>query len=226
MMVVDALGEVLPEAVGIAISPIPVVFVILMLVSARAKTNGPAFLVGWYVGLLVVTGIAYAVADAADASTSSTGSDGTHGVQIVLGAVLVVLAFRQLRNRPKPGEPEQTPRLFQAVDKVKAPAAFGLGALLSGVNPKNLLLGISAGIGIAQAGATGSSGVVAVALFAVLASVTVAAPVVIALVMGPKAERILGSWREWLMHNNATVMFVLFLVIGAKVLGQGLGLFG
>jgi hypothetical protein len=43
--------------------------------------------------------------------------------------------------------------------------------------------------------------------------------------MGARADRLLGSWREWLMHNNATVMFVLFLVIGVKVLGKGLGLF-
>jgi hypothetical protein len=224
-MVWSALGQVLPEAVGIALSPIPIVFVILMLVSARAKTNGPAFVVGWFLGVLVVAGLAYAVANQADAGTSSSGTDGANGVLIVLGVLLVVLAFRQLRNRPKPGETEPTPRLFQAVDKVKAPAALGLGALLSGVNPKNLLLGLAAGVGIARAGATGSSAVVTVVLFAVLASVTVAAPVVVAHAMGARGDQLLVSWREWLMHNNATVMFVLFLVIGVKVLGTGLGLF-
>ena len=40
----QAIGEVLPFAVGVAISPVPIIAVILVLFSARARVNGPAFL--------------------------------------------------------------------------------------------------------------------------------------------------------------------------------------
>jgi hypothetical protein len=44
------LAEVLPFAVGVAISPVPIIAVILMLFSSRATVNGPMFLIGWAVG--------------------------------------------------------------------------------------------------------------------------------------------------------------------------------
>ena len=47
----DVIGEILPSAVGVAISPVPIISVILMLFTAKAKTNGPASLVGWVIGL-------------------------------------------------------------------------------------------------------------------------------------------------------------------------------
>ena len=45
----DAIGGFLPYAVGVAISPVPIAGVLLMLVSKRARTNGPMFLLGWLV---------------------------------------------------------------------------------------------------------------------------------------------------------------------------------
>ena len=43
----EAIGQVLPMAVGVALSPIPIIAVVLMLVTPRAKVNGPMFIVGW-----------------------------------------------------------------------------------------------------------------------------------------------------------------------------------
>ena len=56
----QGIGEVLTFAVGVAISPVPIIAVILMLFSSRAKVNGPAFLVGWVVALGVVSSVVYA----------------------------------------------------------------------------------------------------------------------------------------------------------------------
>jgi len=51
----QAISEVLTFAVGVAISPMPIIAVILMLFSQRAKVNGPAFLLGWVLALAVVS---------------------------------------------------------------------------------------------------------------------------------------------------------------------------
>jgi hypothetical protein len=40
------ISEVLTFAIGVAISPVPIIAVILMLFSQRTKVNGPSFLVG------------------------------------------------------------------------------------------------------------------------------------------------------------------------------------
>ena len=47
----QGISEVLPFAIGIAISPVPIIAVILILFSTRARVNGPAFLLGWVVGI-------------------------------------------------------------------------------------------------------------------------------------------------------------------------------
>jgi hypothetical protein len=46
--------------------------------------------------------------------------------------------------------------------------------------------------------------------------------VVAYLILGDRAEGGLTSMREWLDANNHTVMTVLFIIIGAKVLGDGI----
>jgi hypothetical protein len=42
----QALGQLLPLAIGVALSPIPIIAVILVLFSARATSNGAASLLG------------------------------------------------------------------------------------------------------------------------------------------------------------------------------------
>ena len=61
-------------------------------------------------------------------------------------------------------------------------------------------------------------------VFVVIASLTVAAPVALNLILGSKAQHTLTEMKEWLIDNNATVMAVLFVVLGAKVLGDGISI--
>jgi Sap, sulfolipid-1-addressing protein len=46
----DAIGQVLSLGVGVALSPVPIIAVVLMLGTPRARTNGPAFVLGWVIG--------------------------------------------------------------------------------------------------------------------------------------------------------------------------------
>jgi hypothetical protein len=52
-MMGQAIGESLPLAVGIALSPIPIIAVVLMLTSHQARINGPVFVAGWLAGGLL-----------------------------------------------------------------------------------------------------------------------------------------------------------------------------
>jgi hypothetical protein len=115
------------------------------------------------------------------------------------------------------------PKWMAAIDSFTAGRALGISALLAGVNPKNLGLTLAAALTIAQAGLGGGQSAIALVVFVVIASVSVAAPVLYYLVAGESAAKTLDSWKAWLLANNATVMFVLFLVLGAKLVGTGLG---
>jgi hypothetical protein len=63
----------------------------------------------------------------------------------------------------------------------------------------------------------------ALLLFVCWGSLTIAAPVFYRVIAGKAADRRLHEWQNWLMHNNTTVMFVLLLLVGALLIGKGLG---
>jgi hypothetical protein len=209
-------------AVGVAISPVPIIAVILMLFSRRARVNGPMFLLGWLLALAVVSGVVYTLSDASNASTSNSASDTISWGKIVFGILFLLLAARNWRNRPEPGSDPEMPKWMKGIDSFAPAKAFGLGVLLAGVNPKNLLLTAGAAAGLAQLGLSTTDAVVSLAVFIVLGSLTIAGPVVYYLVGGARARAELDSMKGWLAVHNAAVMTVLFLVFGADLIAKGL----
>ena len=100
----EGIGEILTYAIGVAISPVPIIAVILMLFSARARVNGPMFLAGWVVALGVVSAVAYALADAGDAATDEhRRRHDLLGARSRSASSSSSLAARQWRGRPAPG---------------------------------------------------------------------------------------------------------------------------
>jgi hypothetical protein len=115
------------------------------------------------------------------------------------------------------------PKWMAGIDSFTAGKSLGLAALLSGVNPKNLALTLAAAMAISQAGLSGAQPWIVLLVFVVIASLTVAIPVLIFQVAGEKAESTLNDWKTWLTANNAGVMAVLFLVFGFVLIGKGIG---
>ncbi len=223
-MLGQTIGELLPLALVIALSPIPIIAVILILFSARARTNSWMFLAGWVVGVLGATVVVLVVANTQDLTEGSgQPTDSVSVIRLALGVGLLFLAFRQWQKRPKDGETPDLPRYLQAVDTLEPLPAFGL-ALLLAVNPKNLMMQIAAGLVISAASLSDEDTVAAVAAFTAIAVSTVVVTVVAYQVLGERTRPALDTVRAWLAANNSTVMAVLLLVIGVVVLGKGLGI--
>ena len=218
----QGIGEVLTFAIGVAISPVPIIAVILMLFSAKARVNGPVFLFGWALALAVVSGAAYALSDQGNASSSSGASDVISWGKIVFGVLFLLLAARNWRSRPAPGAEAEMPKWLAGVDSFTPGKAFGLAVLLAGVNPKNLLLAAAAGAELAQLGLSTTDAVVSLIVFVVVGSITILGPVVYYLVGGEHAKTQLDSVKGWLTVHNAAVMTVLFIVFGVDLIAKGI----
>lgn len=216
------IGEVLTFAIGVAISPVPIIAVILMLFSRRARVNGPVFLLGWVLALAVVSGVAYAIADQSSPSTSTSAADTISWGKIVLGVLFLLLALRQWRDRPAADTKPEMPKWMAGVDALSPGKALGLGLLLAGVNPKNLILTLGAAAGLAQLGLATSDAVVSLIAFVIVASITIAGPVVYYLLGGEHAKAKLDELKDWLTLHNAAVMAVLLLVFGVDLIAKGL----
>ncbi len=204
-----------------ALSPVPIIAVILILGTARARANGVAFAAGWVLGLVIVSVVILLVAGDADDPDSGT-SRAANWIVLVLGALFLVMALKQWRSRPRPSVAPTMPGWMQALDQFRPGKSLGLGAALSGANAKNLALTAAAATAIARAGLDGSETVIAVAIFVVIASVTVVGPVVFYLLAGDRAAGPLASINQFMSDHNAVIMMVVLLILGAKLIGNGL----
>jgi threonine/homoserine/homoserine lactone efflux protein len=161
---------------------------------------------------------------------ASGGSASKHGapadwvsvVKIVLGVLLLLLALRQWHGRPRGDAEPQLPGWMKMIDTFTALKAAGMGVLLSAVNPKNLLLIVGAAAAIAQTGTSTGDQAVALGVFVLLGTLGTGAPVAIYFLMGERAGDVLESLRGWMARENATIMTVICLIIGAKLIGDAI----
>ena len=218
----QAIGDMLPAAVGVAISPLPIVAVVLMLVTARGRSNGPAFLLGWLFGIGAVGTIVLVLASGASASEEGQPADWVSWLELVLGALLLLVALRQWRSKPSGAEEPATPKWMGALDSFTTPKAGGAGVVLSAVNPKNFLLIVAGTTAIAQTGISAGQQAVALIVFVVIASIGVGTPVVVYFALGERSREPLDRLKSWMAHNNAVIMAVLLLVIGVKLIGDAI----
>ena len=219
----EAIGHSLPLAIGVALSPLPIVAVVVLLTSSRARSLGPVFVLGWVLGLVVVGAIVLVVVGPSGAGSSDQRTRWASWVLIVLGVVLVVGAVRHVCGRARGGEEAPLPTWLEAIDRLKPAVVLGGGVVLGGVRPKNLLLVVAGAAAIAQTGIGGGQQAIAYAVFAVIATLGVAAPVVIYFAMGERSAELLGRLKGWMRRNNAVILAVVLLVIGVTLIGDGIG---
>lgn len=221
------IGEILPLALGIAVSPIPIIAAILMLLSPRAKGTSVGFLLGWVVGIVVAVTVFTLLAAVLPESDDDASNPTAGWIKIGLGVLLLLMAVKQWRGRPTGDHEPELPGWMKAIDTMTTAKGAGLGFLLSAVNPKNLLMAAGAGviIGGTAAGLETGEEAVAIAVFTVIAAASIAVPVIGYLVASAKMAGPLESMRHWLVRENAVVMAVLLLVIGVAMVGKGIGSF-
>ncbi|SDJ41879.1 Sap, sulfolipid-1-addressing protein [Frankineae bacterium MT45] len=217
-----AIGSMLGFAAGVAVSPLPIVAIILLLATPKGRVTGSLFALGWVVGLAALGGVVLALAGPADASTDGGPAKWTGWLELILGLLLLLFAVKQWRERPDAGAEPPTPSWMASLDTLTPVKSLGLGALLATVNPKNGTLTIAAAASIAATGAAAGAQLVAIAIFVVIGSVGVLAPLAVYLFAGQSAVTTLEGWRHWFIHNNAAIMAVLFLVIGLKLIGDAI----
>jgi threonine/homoserine/homoserine lactone efflux protein len=218
----DVVGQILSFAVGVAVSPVPIIAVVLMLTTDRGRVNGPAFVLGWIAGLALAGTAILLLAGQADASDGGEPATWVGVLKLMLGLGLLALAVKQWRGRPADSEAAELPNWMQKIDGFAPGRALALAVALAAINPKNLLLTVGAATTIAHAGLEAGEQAVALGVFILVASLGIGAPVAIYFALGEKSASLLGGLKDWMAHNNAAIMTVLLLVLGAKLLGDGI----
>ena len=216
----EVIGDVVPFAVGVALSPLPIIAVLLLLLAPVGARGGAAFLAA---RVLAFGALVAAFAWAADLVDDAAGSSTPAAVlRLLVGVGLVVGAVVKWHRRPRGDAEPKLPAWMRAIDGMGAGGAFRLGLVLTVANPKELAFAAGAGFTVGGAFLGAGEVLVAGAVFVVLACASVGIPVVAVLVGGERMSPVLAELGDWLRRNNAIVMALVLLVVGAMLVGSGL----
>lgn len=217
---IEALLKSFPMAIGIAFSAAPVLAVIMLLMTQKAKINAPIFLVGWLVGIQVVgTLIIFSPGIIANHGGMS---DNTGTAKIILGITLLLLLIPALIKKKIQGDIPRTPKIFNSFDNFGLFKIFFFGFTFSGLSLKNAVLVASGAAHIHTTNLVDYfETILAVFFFSIIASFTLILPIVIYFLMPTKMDVILLSWRNWLIQNHWNIVLTMLFAAGILLVGIG-----
>ncbi|MEU0612904.1 GAP family protein [Streptomyces albogriseolus] len=216
----EAIGQILSYGVAVALSAFPIIGVVLMLATPRARTNGPALLLGWSLGLALVGTIVLLVSGGVGPSDQGQPADWVSALDLTLGVLLLWVAVKEWRGRPRDGKEVPLPKWMRTVDSFTPVKALALGTAMSALNPKNLLLSIAAASAIARTDTSAGAQAVALAVYVVLGALGPGTPVVLYFALRERSKHILDELKLWMEQHNTAIMAVICLLFAAKLVGN------
>jgi Sap, sulfolipid-1-addressing protein len=206
-------------ALGAMLSPTTLSFSVLALVLGdRPLRTGAWFYVGALGATLAVGVVAAFVLGDAAASNSSTPKTWVAIVDVIAGALVLVVVVRLLR---RPADPEKAAGMIAKMSVVASSPAIaivGAGAMLA--NPGGFIpLALK---GISETDPSATQYVIEWVLFSLVALLPLAAALVMLVFAHDRTVRILGAAREWLERHARTIAAALLVFLAAALLRNGI----
>jgi len=223
-MVRQVIGDILPFAVIVMVSPFNIVAAILLLFSKRPALDATCYLAGFVVGVAVVVGGLTAIAGAIQLDPGSDRSRGASALAVAVGVGLLVAAVHKFRSRPGPDDTPALPGWMDGIASFGPGKSLGIGAGIGIANPKNIAVAIGTAVAVSSAGLSSGQQVLVLVVYLVLASLGVATPIIAMLVLGDRSGPVLEGWRSWLIQNNTAMLAVIYLFLGVYMIGKNLGI--
>jgi hypothetical protein len=207
-----------PALVG-ALSPVSVVVALVLLIhNDRPQSSGIAYLLGRLIALAALTTGFMQVPRLFD-NLIGPAPPWTDWVVMVIGAVLTVVGawlwWQRTQVTDSPGWESRVSQITPVMS-----AAIGLFPPLA--NPKVLAASAAAGAAIATVHLNAIGAAAAVVYYAALANATVAAPVLIYLIVGPRIDPQLERIRRWIQNHHRSITALVLIIIGGAVMLYGL----
>ena len=204
------MSDAFAYSAGVAVSPLPVVLVLVLLSGVRPRRSTLFYVLGLAAGTAAATCAIVAAVQSLDVTETP---DAVEGVQVGVGVALVAIAVGLLLGRSRL---RRRPLLDRAAELPPRRAAIA-GFVLPLVNPKNLSLTLAAVIEVVSVGRPlgGTAMIVAVSLSLVAAIGSLG-------LLVPRTARSLGPLRVRLARWEVEIATVICFLLAAKLLHDGL----
>ena len=212
------LTELIPLGLVIAISPLSIIPGILVLHTPRPRPTSLAFLIGWVLGIAVITG---AFVGGSDVSNDGLDTKPTWSpyVRIVLGIALIAFGVYRWLGRHRSAH---QPKWMTAMGSMGPARAFLTAIVLTVANVKVFAMCAAAGVAIGTAALGRAGAWQAVLIFTALSASSVAIPVRAYLLAGDRLDAPLDRVKDWMERNHAALVAGILLVIGTALIYKGI----
>jgi hypothetical protein len=216
----QALGSLIPLGVAAAVSTVPILVTILILLSDNRNRSALPYLIGWVVGTLVLVTVGTIAASSLPQPRPRQPDTIVGVLAILIGFACVTLGILAIRRREKsPGG--RRPKWAHAVGALGAGRSLGLGLALN-LRPKGVLLCVAASLALHSANDGVEDTAILVLVYAAIATSTVALPIVATLLSPRRMEPRLMDARRWLDHNGPEVTATIMVIVGVLIAVSGI----
>lgn len=205
-------------ALGIALSPLPVLFQIALLGTSRPARNAVAFISGEAFAVAAIAVLVVAIV---------SDEDGTEGplerplsaLEVVVGVLFLALLVVHLRRPRREGE---RPRWSTVLDRVGPRGAFAGGLAMVVLNPKNLALTLAGAASIAQLGYSAGGQAAGIAGFTAVAVSCLVALLLVAVAFPERSAVLLARAQAAVFAHERVLVSGVLGVLGVFFLLRGL----
>ena len=216
--IIHAVNQTWPMAIGLMLSPFPVLALLIILMTANARRNSLWFMIGWFTGIIAVAMLAYFIPGLLGGNNEPTATSGW--VRVAFGILLLIGANRQYGKRPKKGEVPKIPRLIARLDRVGIGSSLFTGFLLSGINVKNVMFIAGGTLTIVKAPGSLFTHAFAFIIFMLIGTTLLFLLLGAYFIYGTKSQEILFKCRMWLTQHVYSVLAGLLMFISALLFFQ------
>jgi hypothetical protein len=217
----DLVLDLLPEIVGMAVTPAAVIACLILLGSQHNVRDVTAFALVFLVNYALLCAVVLLVGRAARDSTSSDST--VHSwIGLVVGVLFLAGGAYTWARPSKHAAPARRPPAW--VKRLEDPSlglVVGAAAVLSILNPNVAIL--VSGLGtIVTAGVSADHELVAVGLLLAGSMIDFVVPSLLYAVSGSRGRRTLAGLTDWLTMHNRAISIGVLLAFGVLFTGRGL----
>jgi hypothetical protein len=211
------LVELLPLALTVAFTMLPIIGTLIVLLSSERASRGWLITAGYAAGLALTS----TVATVGLVRTGLPDLSGGGFVELAAGAALVIVGVvRFLRRRASPTHPANQSALVRRLEKVSGWGAAAFGFQFA-FHPENLVLVAAASTRIVAADLEPGQAVVVIGLFCLVAVSTVAIPSAVFGMAGTRVRSAFEATRDWLLRNSSIITSALLILVGGVLIVVG-----
>jgi hypothetical protein len=210
----------LPLAVGVALSSVPITATILILLSPNRNVAALPFLIGWVTGVAGLIILCTLFASVLPKPPRRGPDTVTVVLLIIIGLALIVLGVVNLRRGAAPEKPGPS-RWLARVESFGPLVSFAVAVALN-FRPKGLLLGVAAGLALHAASVKPGEAGVLITIYTLIGTSTVVIPIAASFIAPRQMEPKLIAARDWFGHNGRLLTSLMMFMIGVVILGGGI----